>query len=146
MWPWFWDALHIRLFTSCSHLIQYSEFCFLTFTNPHQIREINMYRGPSVTHYKFEFNPENLLRCWEECKLRSEYSVRLGAVNQFNQQNRWKKRGMSIIPIKYGIAFAEGFLNQVCGVLFSFKDRLVSNSHRNTVLSGSFCVCNRLQL
>lgn len=76
-----------------------------------------MYKGPSVTHYKFEFSPENMLRCWEECKVKSDYVARRGALDQFNQQNRWKKRGMSIIPIKYGVAFAESFLNQVCGVV-----------------------------
>lgn len=85
----------------------------------HQIREMNMYRGPSTTHYKFEFNPENLLRCWEECKRRSDYSAHRGAIEQFNEQNRWKKRGISIIPIKYGIAFSDGFLNQVCDLILS---------------------------
>ncbi|MEQ2200503.1 hypothetical protein XENOCAPTIV_030326 [Xenoophorus captivus] len=77
------------------------------------VREINMYKGPSVTHYKVEFSPDNLQRCWEQCKLRSDYGARRKALDQFNQQNRWKKRGISIIPIKYGIAFAESFLNQV---------------------------------
>lgn len=78
-----------------------------------KIRETNMYRGPSSTPYKLEFSPDNLLRCWEECKLKSDYSARCKAVDQFNQQNHWKKRGISIIPIKYGIGFAESFLNQV---------------------------------
>lgn len=77
-----------------------------------------MYKGLSVTHYKFEFSPENMLRCWEECKAKSDYSARQRAVEQFNQQNRWRKRGMSIIPIKYGIAFSESFLNQVSGIQF----------------------------
>ncbi|XP_037552436.1 aldehyde oxidase 1 [Nematolebias whitei] len=98
----------------------------------YQIREINMYKGPSVTHYKFEFSPENLLHCWEECKLRSEYSVRLRAVDQFNQLNRWKKRGMSIIPIKHGIAFAEGFLNQAAALVHIYKDGSVLVTHGGT--------------
>ncbi|KAM7365749.1 hypothetical protein PAMP_016661 [Pampus punctatissimus] len=94
-----------------------------------QIREINMYKGPSVTHYKFEFSPENLHRCWEECKVKSEYSNRRRAVEQFNLHNRWKKRGMSIIPIKYGIAFAEGFLNQAAALVHIYKDGSVLVSH-----------------
>lgn len=83
-----------------------------------------MYKGLAVTHYKFEFSPENLLRCWEECKVKSDYSARRRAADQFNQQHRWKKRGMSIIPIKYGIAFSEGFLNQVCVIHFVFSHRV----------------------
>ncbi|XP_041638215.1 aldehyde oxidase 6 [Cheilinus undulatus] len=97
-----------------------------------QIREINMYRGPSITHYKFAFNPENLLRCWEECKKKSEFDARRRATDQFNQQNRWKKRGISIIPIKYGIAFAESFLNQAGALVHIYKDGSVLVTHGGT--------------
>lgn len=104
--------LNIIFFTADQLQISITTSCFLLL---HQIREINMYKGPSVTFYKLPFSPDTMLRCWEECKAKSDYSARRKAIEQFNQQNRWKKRGMSIIPIKYGIAFLEGFLNQVCG-------------------------------
>ncbi|KAM4601996.1 aldehyde oxidase 6 isoform 2-T2 [Polymixia lowei] len=94
-----------------------------------EIREVNMYRGPSITHYKFEFDPENLLRCWEECKAKSNYSTRRTAISQFNQHNCWKKRGMAIVPIKYGIAFSEGFLNQAAALVHIYKDGSVLVSH-----------------
>ncbi|XP_054482672.1 xanthine dehydrogenase/oxidase-like [Anoplopoma fimbria] len=91
-----------------------------------------MYRGRRLTHYKFEFSPENLLRCWEECKVKSDYDERRRAVDRFNQQNRWKKRGMSIIPIKYGIAFSESFLNQAAALVHIYKDGSVLVSHGGT--------------
>lgn len=97
-----------------------------------QIREINMYKGPSVTPYKFEFSPENMRRCWEECKVKSDYGARRRAVERFNQQNRWKKKGMSIIPIKYGIAFAESFLNQAAALVHIYKDGSVLVTHGGT--------------
>ncbi|GLD63306.1 aldehyde oxidase [Lates japonicus] len=99
---------------------------------PDQVREINMYKGLSVTHYKFEFSPENMLRCWEECKVKSDYSARRRAIDQFNQQSRWKKRGMSLIPIKYGIAFAESFLNQAAALVHIYKDGSVLVNHGGT--------------
>ncbi|KAM6893047.1 aldehyde oxidase 6 [Lycodopsis pacificus] len=94
-----------------------------------QIREINMYKGPSVTHYKFEFSPESMLRCWEECKAKSDYGARRAAVDQFNQQSRWKKRGMAIIPIKFGIAFSEGFMNQAAALVHIYQDGSVLVAH-----------------
>uniref|UniRef100_UPI0037E97E2D aldehyde oxidase 6 n=1 Tax=Semicossyphus pulcher TaxID=241346 RepID=UPI0037E97E2D len=97
-----------------------------------QIRDINMYKGPSVTHYKFEFSPENLLRCWDECKIKAEFSARRRAADQFNQQNRWKKRGVSIIPIKYGVAFADSFLNQAAALVHIYKDGSVLVTHAGT--------------
>lgn len=78
-----------------------------------QIREINMYKEVSFTHYKMEFDPENLVRCWNECMEEADFRQRRQAIDLFNQQNQFKKRGIAIIPIKYGIGFAEGFLNQV---------------------------------
>ncbi|XP_030265629.1 aldehyde oxidase 1-like isoform X2 [Sparus aurata] len=97
-----------------------------------EIREINMYKGPSVTHYKMEFSPENMLRCWNECKVKSDFSNRRKAVDQFNQQNRWKKRGMAILPIKYGIAFAEGQFNQGGALVHIYKDGSVLVTHGGT--------------
>lgn len=94
-----------------------------------QIREINMYKGPSVTHYKFEFSPESMLRCWEECKAKSDYGARRAAVDQFNQQNRWKKRGMAIIPIKFGVAFTEGNMNQAAALVHIYQDGSVLVAH-----------------
>ncbi|XP_068612337.1 aldehyde oxidase 6 [Brachionichthys hirsutus] len=97
-----------------------------------QIREINMYRGPSVTHYKLEFDPENLHRCWEECMLKSDYRARRAAVDQFNKRNRWKKRGVAIIPVKHGIGFSEPFLNQAGALVHVYKDGSVLVLHGGT--------------
>ncbi|XP_041834664.1 LOW QUALITY PROTEIN: aldehyde oxidase 1-like [Melanotaenia boesemani] len=97
-----------------------------------KIREANMYTGPSATHYRMEFSPENMLRCWEDCKVRSDYNARRRAVHQFNQHHRWKKRGLSIIPIKYGVAFAESFLNQAAALVHVYKDGSVLVSHGGT--------------
>ncbi|XP_056303800.1 aldehyde oxidase 6 [Danio aesculapii] len=96
---------------------------------PEEIREINMYKQVSLTHYKMEFDPENLVRCWKECMEKSDFSHRRQAINVFNQQNQFKKRGISIIPIKYGIGFAEGFLNQAAALVHIYKDGSVLVSH-----------------
>ncbi|XP_076008116.1 aldehyde oxidase 6 [Genypterus blacodes] len=99
---------------------------------PDQIRELNMYKGTSLTHYKMEFDAENLCRCWEECKAKSDYSARRRAAEQFNQQNRWKKRGMAIVPIKFGIAFSASFLNQAAALVHIYKDGSVLVTHGGT--------------
>ncbi|KAJ3584144.1 hypothetical protein NHX12_014640, partial [Muraenolepis orangiensis] len=95
----------------------------------HQVREVNMYRGPSLTHYKLRFDPENLWRCWEECKARAGLEVRLEALGRFNLENRWRKRGAALVPIKYGVAFSEPFLNQAAALVHIYKDGSVLVSH-----------------
>ncbi|KAJ8282636.1 hypothetical protein COCON_G00051550 [Conger conger] len=96
---------------------------------PEEIREINMYKGVSTTHYKQEFDPANLARCWEECKEKSDYQSRRTAIAQFNQGSRWKKRGVAIVPIKYGIGFSESFLNQAAALIHIYTDGSVLVSH-----------------
>nr|XP_043868146.1 aldehyde oxidase 1-like [Solea senegalensis] len=94
-----------------------------------QIRETNMYKGLSLTHYKFEFSAENMLRCWEQCKAKSDYDARRRAIEQFNQQSRWKKRGMSIIPIKHGNAITERSSNQAGALVHIYQDGSVVVTH-----------------
>ncbi|XP_051979767.1 aldehyde oxidase 6 [Xyrauchen texanus] len=96
---------------------------------PEEIREINMYKEVSLTHYKMEFDPENLVRCWDDCKEKAEFQRRRQAIDMFNQQNQYKKRGIAIIPIKYGVGFSEGFLNQAAALVHIYKDGSVLVSH-----------------
>ncbi|KAI7791254.1 aldehyde oxidase 6 [Triplophysa rosa] len=96
---------------------------------PEEIREINMYKEVSLTHYKMEFDPENLVRCWNECKEKADILRRRQAIDIFNQQNQYKKRGIAIVPIKYGVGFSEGFLNQAAALVHIYKDGSVLVSH-----------------
>uniref|UniRef100_A0A8C2D3U2 Aldehyde oxidase 6 n=1 Tax=Cyprinus carpio TaxID=7962 RepID=A0A8C2D3U2_CYPCA len=96
------------------------------------IREINMYKEVSLTHYKMEFDPENLVRCWNECMKKADFRQRRQAIDIFNQQNQFKKRGITIVPIKYGIGFAEAFLNQAAALVHIYKDGSVLVSHGGT--------------
>ncbi|XP_016406925.1 aldehyde oxidase 6 [Sinocyclocheilus rhinocerous] len=99
---------------------------------PEEIREINLYKEVSHTHYKMEFDPENLVRCWNECMEKADFRQRRQAIDLFNQQNQFKKRGIAIVPIKYGIGFAEGFLNQAAALVHIYKDGSVLVSHGGT--------------
>ncbi|XP_023692582.2 aldehyde oxidase 6 isoform X1 [Paramormyrops kingsleyae] len=97
-----------------------------------EIREKNMYKGQSLTHYKMEFDPQNLHRCWDECLEKATYHSRRAAITKFNEGSRYKKKGLAIIPIKYGIAFTEGFLNQAAALVHIYKDGSVLLSHGGT--------------
>ena len=41
----------------------------------------------------------------------SEFQKRKADIDVFNKNNRWKKRGISAIPTKFGIAFTATFMN-----------------------------------
>ena len=56
-----------------------------------------------------------LLDCWEECLRTSEYHKKRALIEEFNKNNSdsSKKRGISMIPMKFACSLFEKFLQQV---------------------------------
>lgn len=50
-------------------------------------------------------------------------------LNITHSQNRWKKRGIAIVPTKFGIAFTVLFLNQAGALIIVYADGSVLLSH-----------------
>ncbi|CAL9698298.1 unnamed protein product [Knipowitschia caucasica] len=100
---------------------------------PETVRELNMYRGELChTHHLQAFCPRDLLRCWDQCRLKAEYDRRLQDVHRFNSQNRWRKRGIAMVPQKFGVGFSKGFFNQGAALVNIYKDGSVLVSHGGT--------------
>lgn len=53
-------------------------------------------------------------------------------VDAFNASHRWKKRGLSIIPTKYGISFTALFFNQAGALVHIYQDGSVLLAHGGT--------------
>ena len=51
-------------------------------------------------------NYNSLNSVWDQLISSCNYPTRLKAVNDYNSKNRWTKRGMSLVPLKYGISWA----------------------------------------
>uniref|UniRef100_A0A8D2KX09 FAD-binding PCMH-type domain-containing protein n=1 Tax=Varanus komodoensis TaxID=61221 RepID=A0A8D2KX09_VARKO len=90
---------------------------------PTQVLELNMYKENERTPYKQELKPENLLRCWNKCMEKSAYHTRRAAVEEFNKQNYWKKKGLAIIPMKFPVGFVTRFLSQVSLKMYKIASR-----------------------
>ena len=48
--------------------------------------------------------PYTVPRLWEQLKAEAEYEAKLAAVRDFNRDNRWKKRGLSMTPVRYEVS------------------------------------------
>ncbi|KAJ0062371.1 hypothetical protein NL108_010976 [Boleophthalmus pectinirostris] len=100
---------------------------------PEKVREVNMYQGDlCYTHHMQPFCPTNMLRCWDQCLQRAGYERRLQDIQRFNSHNRWKKRGIAVLPQKFGIGFSKGFYNQGAALVNIYKDGSVLVSHGGT--------------
>ena len=85
---------------------------------PEEIRRKNMYRTGSPeafdrTHFGQDLVFCNIREVWDDLYRSSDFEARARGVDEFNRANRWRKRGIAMIPHKYGIAFTEprGSLN-----------------------------------
>ncbi|CAH0714490.1 unnamed protein product, partial [Brenthis ino] len=100
--------------------------------SPEEIRKINLYQENLTTHYGQILTHCTLQRCWDECLEKSEFIQRKTNIKNFNKQHRWRKRGISIIPTKFGIAFTEKLLNQGGALVLIYTDGSVLLSHGGT--------------
>ncbi|KAF1911627.1 Molybdopterin-binding domain of aldehyde dehydrogenase-domain-containing protein [Ampelomyces quisqualis] len=63
----------------------------------------------------------------------SDYERRKTAIRQFNSKNRWKKRGICLIPCKFGLSFATALhLNQAGAYIKIYHDGSVLLHHGGT--------------
>ncbi|KAL5979765.1 xylitol dehydrogenase [Asimina triloba] len=103
---------------------------------PEEIREINFQRDGSVLHYGHQLEHCTLERVWDELKASCNFHKAWEEVNEFNLQNHWKKRGLALIPTKFGIAFTAKFMNQLVRKKVSHAAGVV-DKHYKTLLAGA---------
>lgn len=81
--------------------------------HPEVIRGKNLYSEGDKTHFGQPLVNFYVPRLWSEINTLAEVDRRRAEVEEFNQHNRWRKRGLCVLPTKFGIAFTAKFMNQV---------------------------------
>ncbi|KAK3744401.1 hypothetical protein QZH41_012163 [Actinostola sp. cb2023] len=93
------------------------------------IREINFYKEGNKTHFNQVLQDCNIERVWHEMLQKSDYENRKLAIDTFNKQNRWTKRGVAVTPAKYGIGYTIAPLTQGGALVMVYTDGSVRVSH-----------------
>ncbi|OLL25899.1 Xanthine dehydrogenase [Neolecta irregularis DAH-3] len=97
-----------------------------------KLREINLYEEGQ----KHQFHPAD--KYWhvpimyQQMKEEVNYEARRNSVDKFNRSHRYKKRGISLIPTKFGISFTALFLNQAGALVHIYHDGSILVSHGGT--------------
>ncbi|PWA82587.1 xanthine dehydrogenase [Artemisia annua] len=97
--------------------------------SPEEIREINFLSEGSILHYGQQIQDCTLNRLWDELKKSCKFLEVRNEVEEFNQQNRWKKRGTAIVPTMFGISFTTKFMNQAGALVQVYTDGTVLVTH-----------------
>lgn len=105
-----------------------------------EVMSKNLYQDGDKTHYNQLLSNCNVKRCFEEVQSNSNLQNRKAQVEKFNQENRWKKRGISLTNTMFGIAFTAPHLNQAGALVHVYVDGsvLISHGGENKFLKFNF--------
>ncbi len=93
------------------------------------LREKNMYSEGNRTHFNQLLEDFYVPKLWKELHEVADVEKRSLCVQEFNRNNRWRKRGISILPTKFGINFTAKFLNQGGALVHVHTDGSVLVAH-----------------
>ncbi|MBI4646767.1 MAG: xanthine dehydrogenase molybdopterin binding subunit [Bacteroidia bacterium] len=98
------------------------------------IRFINFYglNDRNITPYGQIIENNRLYMLWERLLESSQYKERKKAVDNFNSENEFIKRGIALTPVKFGISFTTSFLNQAGALVNVYTDGSVLVNHGGT--------------
>jgi len=96
---------------------------------PDHLREQNFYKDAQSDNPVLQKTPYGsplpycrINQVWRDFGSKIDFEGRLQRVTTFNQQNRWRKRGLAMIPLKYGISYTYRPMNQGSAYVLAYKE------------------------
>ncbi|MFL6230161.1 MAG: molybdopterin cofactor-binding domain-containing protein [Pyrinomonadaceae bacterium] len=86
------------------------------------VRGKNLYRLGDTTPFGQLLDDCYMADVWNYLVKKCDFQTRLEAVRQFNAENRWRKRGISMLPVKYASGYNLTLLEQA-GALVEVYDQ-----------------------
>jgi len=108
--------------------------------DPLDVRRVNLYRDPAIsgdpgsltTQYNQPIEDWIGDKVMAQLEVESGYRARREQVNAFNQASRHRKKGLALVPLKFGISFTATMLNQGGALVNIYQDGSVSVNHGGT--------------
>ncbi|KAI0020389.1 xanthine dehydrogenase [Xylariomycetidae sp. FL0641] len=97
-----------------------------------EFREINFYGVNDETHYNQALQDWHVPLMYKQVQEESDYANRRKAVEEFNATHKWRKRGLALIPTKFGISFTALWFNQAGALVHVYHDGSVLVAHGGT--------------
>ena len=84
---------------------------------PEDVREKNLYRRGDVTPFGQALSYCYIRQVWDYLKNVAHYDEKRASVDEYNRKNKWRKRGLGMIPVKYGSGYNLLMLEQAAAVI-----------------------------
>ncbi|KAI0484294.1 xanthine dehydrogenase [Xylariaceae sp. FL0804] len=97
-----------------------------------ELRQINFYKANEETHYNQALQDWYVPLMYKQVLEESDYANRRKAVTEFNASHKWRKRGLAIVPTKFGISFTAIWFNQAGALVHVYHDGSILVAHGGT--------------
>ena len=99
--------------------------------DPAEIRRRNFYQNykKNITHYGMKIEDNVINEIFNKLIKKSNYKKRYSRIKKFNLKNKYKKKGIAITPVKFGISFTTIHLNQAGALVHIYTDGSVHLNH-----------------
>ena len=96
-----------------------------------EIRKINFYKKnkKNITHYGMKIEDNVINEIFNKLIKKSNYKKRCLEIKKYNSRNKYKKKGIAITPVKFGISFTTIHLNQAGALVHIYTDGSVHLNH-----------------
>lgn len=92
----------------------------------YQIQKNNLLKENDMFYYGQKADRVNAVKCWNKAEELYNYSKKEKEVEEFNKKQLLKKKGISFMPICFGISFTNTMLNQASALVHIYSDGSVS--------------------
>jgi xanthine dehydrogenase large subunit len=96
------------------------------------VRLDNLYVDGDKTHYGQTIENYHMKELMQQLARNCDYRKRRDDITIFNQKNIYKKRGLALTPVKFGISFTVQHLNQAGALVHIYTDGSVHLNHGGT--------------
>ena len=94
------------------------------------VRQINLYQKGDLTITKTKIDDDVISSCWNRLIEKSNFQKLQTEVEEFNNKNLWKKRGIAVVSSKGNMGFIESNdINRGLALIHILRDGTVSVNH-----------------
>ena len=98
------------------------------------LRIMNLYKQGEYTPFLQQIDVDwHIPQLFKDTKEECKFDERKVAIEAFNKRSKWKKRGIAMLPVKFGLSFATALhLNQAAASVKIFADGSILLHHGGT--------------
>ncbi|MFN3524759.1 MAG: xanthine dehydrogenase molybdopterin binding subunit [Paracoccus sp. (in: a-proteobacteria)] len=108
------------------------EIAYALGLDPLEVRKRNLYQNGQLTPYHQEVTDQILPRIFDELEASSDYHARRQAVLDWNAKGRVIRKGIALVPVKFGISFTATHFNQAGALIHIYADGSIHLNHGGT--------------